>query len=334
MNKKVLDKEGTAYLVEKIKENFVAKKDLEPVDELPEIGEPGRIYIIPEKKYINLEMVYANDYQQLIVVHDGTLNPEHHSENAPSSSYTGITNDAVKITVGGLLFSGAQGVGYEDDYEDQHGRMVHGEIYYCDTMASQEFYQIVMENGGTLIGLPVQAEIVEGLFVDEEGGVTPKYTASFNYGEDINNTTIITNNYTQYIYTEENGWEEIGGNNTQYEDMPEPSSDNVGQIIQYTGEDNEELQQGHFYICVEGEEVSGVVTYNWEEINVQDTPAIAPKYIWRGGTSQEDIDLFQAWYDEYLETGVLQTIAYTRDIIAADDYLFPIYFQVTKGTAF
>lgn len=216
MNKKVLDKEGTAYLVEKIKENFVAKKDLEPINELPETGEPGRIYIIPEKKYINLEMVYANDYQQLIVVHDGSLNPKYLSENVPGAGYTGITNDAVKITVGGLLFSGAQGIGYEGDYEDQHGRMVHGEVYYCDTMESQEFRQIVIENGGTLMGLPVQAEIIEGLFIDDEGGVTPKYTASFSYGEDIVNQSPITNNYIQYIYTEENGWQEIGGNKYEF----------------------------------------------------------------------------------------------------------------------
>ena len=273
MNKKVLDKEGTAYLVEKIKENFVAKKDLEPINELPETGEPGRIYIIPEKKYINLEMVYANDYQQLIVVHDGSLNPEYLSENVPGAEYTGITNDAVKITVGGLLFSGAQGIGYEGDYEDQHGRTVHGEIYYCNTMESQEFRQIVIENGGTLMGLPVQAEIVEGLFIDDEGGVTPKYTASFNYGEDIINQSPITNNYIQYIYTEEGGWQELGANDVQHDTMPEPGADNVGQIIQYTGEDNEELEQGHFYICVE-EAGSGIPVYHWEEINVQDTPGV------------------------------------------------------------
>lgn len=278
MNKKVLDKEGTAYLVEKIKENFVTKKDLEPVDELPETGEPGRIYIIPEKKYINLEMVYANDYQQLIVVHDGSLNPEHLSENVPGAEYTGITNDAVKITVGGLLFSGAQGIGYEGDYEDQHGRTVHGEIYYCDTMGSQEFRQIVIENGGTLVGLPVQAEIVEGLFVDEEGGVTPKYTASFNYGEDIINQSPVTNNYIQYIYTEEGGWQELGANDVQHDTMPEPGADNVGQIIQYTGEDGEELKQGHFYICKE-EEVSGIINYYWEEINVQDVEDTIPTLI-------------------------------------------------------
>lgn len=234
MNKKVLDKEGTAYLVEKIKENFVAKKDLEPVNELPETGEPGRIYIIPEKKYINLEMVYANDYQQLIVVHDGSLNPKYLSENAPGAEYTGITNDAVKITVGGLLFSGAQGIGYEGDYEDQHGRTVHGEVYYCDTMESQEFRQIVIENGGTLIGLPVQAEIVEGLFIDDEGGVTPKFTASFNYGEDITNQSPITNNYIQYIYTEEDGWQEIGGNKYKFFKGEQTEWDQLGSAEQQT----------------------------------------------------------------------------------------------------
>ena len=124
MSRKVLDKAGTQYLVEKIKEKFALKSDLEPITELPETGEPGRIYIVANKKYINLEMVYANDYQQLIVVHDGYINPEHQVE---SSYYDiGISNDAVKITVAGLEFSGEQGLAYEDDYEDQHGRIVHG----------------------------------------------------------------------------------------------------------------------------------------------------------------------------------------------------------------
>ena len=289
MNKKVLDKEGTAYLVEKIKENFVAKKDLEPIDELPEIGEPGRIYIIPEKKYINLEMVYANDYRQLIVVHDGVINPLYQIEGDFDPT---ISNDAVKIVVDGMEFTGSQGLGYEDDYVDQHGRTVHGWIYYCDTMDTPEFQQMIIEHGGTLMDLPVTAEIVEGLFIDDEGGITPKFTASFNYGEDIINQSPIINNYIQYIYTEEGGWQELGANDVQHDTMPEPGADNVGQIIQYTGEDSGELEQGHFYICKE-EEVSGVVNYYWEEINVQDTPDTGKIYIinqpsFSSGFSQEN----------------------------------------------
>ena len=102
-----------------------------------------------------------------------------------------------------------------------------------------------------------------------------------NIGEIIQYIGDTTGGYEQghfYICKEEEvsgvvtyNWEEInvqqpGG---QAEVMPEPGADNVGQIIQYTGEDSEELEQGHFYICVEGEEVSGVVTYVWQEVTVQ-----------------------------------------------------------------
>ncbi len=54
----------------------------------------------------------------------------------------------------------------------------------------------------------------------------------------------------------------------QVSTMPEPTASDVGTIIQYVGETNEYYTTGHFYEVVE-KEISGVVTYVWQEVAVQ-----------------------------------------------------------------
>lgn len=259
----------------------ISTMELEVVSTLPVTGDSHTIYLVPKNNYINLQMVYANNYTQLIVVHDGEFNSDFSATALPHYDI-GINHKGVKIVVGGLEFSGSQGLGYEGTYTDQHGNTVHGWVYYCDTMETPEFTQIVLNNGGTLAGLPVTAEIAEGLFVDDDPvGLTPHFSASFNYGEDIVNQDVPTNIYKEYIYTN-NRWEELGEINNidikQYVDeqlteirpteMPEPTSENVGTIVQYVGETNEYYITGHFYEVVE-QSNSGIPTYIWQEVSTQ-----------------------------------------------------------------
>ena len=66
----------------------------------------------------------------------------------------------------------------------------------------------------------------------------------------------------------------------QLDELPEPSSSNVGEVYQYTGPDTQDLDHGHFYEIVE-KEVSGVVTYEYQDIGITVgvTTAVVPQEI-------------------------------------------------------
>ena len=66
----------------------------------------------------------------------------------------------------------------------------------------------------------------------------------------------------------------------QLDELPEPSSSNVGEVYQYTGPDTQDLDHGHFYEIVE-KEVSGVTTYEYQDIGITVgvTTAVAPQEI-------------------------------------------------------
>lgn len=53
---------------------------------------------------------------------------------------------------------------------------------------------------------------------------------------------------------------------TQIDTMPEASVDNVGKIIQYTGDSTEDYTHGYFYECLYNEDTT---TYEWVNINTQ-----------------------------------------------------------------
>lgn len=95
---------------------------------------------------------------------------------------------------------------------------------------------------------------------------TTSYTPSGNYNpatkkyvDDSISNLNLSNYYTKT---------EVDNLIAQQETMPEPTSENVGQIIQYVGDTNEYYTQAYYYICVE-EAGSGIPVYHWEQINVQ-----------------------------------------------------------------
>lgn len=57
---------------------------------------------------------------------------------------------------------------------------------------------------------------------------------------------------------------EIVGGGIQTAEMPLPSEDNEGMILQYTGETDTDFTHGYFYECIK----SGS-SYVWQQINVQ-----------------------------------------------------------------
>ncbi len=55
--------------------------------------------------------------------------------------------------------------------------------------------------------------------------------------------------------------------NTQYNTMPEPNIENINNIIQYTGDTNQNYTNGYYYKCVsDGQEPA---TYSWQRVDVQ-----------------------------------------------------------------
>lgn len=56
----------------------------------------------------------------------------------------------------------------------------------------------------------------------------------------------------------------------QFEIMPIASIDNLGQVIQYIGVTNSNYTNGYFYQCIS--DGGNPATYNWENIDVQQTP--------------------------------------------------------------
>lgn len=61
--------------------------------------------------------------------------------------------------------------------------------------------------------------------------------------------------------------------NTQYNTMPEPNIENINNIIQYTGDTNQNYTNGYYYKCIsDGQDPA---TYSWEQINVQPAPSMS-----------------------------------------------------------
>jgi hypothetical protein len=58
--------------------------------------------------------------------------------------------------------------------------------------------------------------------------------------------------------------------------MPVPSAENVGQIIQYTGDTNEYHTHGHFYEIIEDPENPG--QYIYKEVETQSVSADSVSY--------------------------------------------------------
>lgn len=56
--------------------------------------------------------------------------------------------------------------------------------------------------------------------------------------------------------------------------LPEPTSENVGQIVQYVGDTNEYYTHGYFYQVIE-QSNSGIPTYVWEQVYVQENPNLS-----------------------------------------------------------
>lgn len=64
-----------------------------------------------------------------------------------------------------------------------------------------------------------------------------------------------------------------GGGSPQYYEMPDPSADLVGTIVQYVGEPVIPYINGYFYQCVEVPEITPKI-YTWEQIDVQPNGSI------------------------------------------------------------
>lgn len=55
--------------------------------------------------------------------------------------------------------------------------------------------------------------------------------------------------------------------NTQYNTMPEPNIENINNIIQYTGDTNQNYTNGYYYKCIsDGQDPA---TYSWQRVDVQ-----------------------------------------------------------------
>lgn len=58
--------------------------------------------------------------------------------------------------------------------------------------------------------------------------------------------------------------------NTQYNTMPEPNIENINNIIQYTGDTDQNYTNGYYYKCIsDGQDPA---TYSWERVDVQPAP--------------------------------------------------------------
>lgn len=88
----------------------------------------------------------------------------------------------------------------------------------------------------------------------------------------------------------------------QYNIMPEPSSSNEGQIIQYTGETNEYYTHGYFYQVIE-QSNSGIPTYVWEQIYVQENPDLS-NYVTEEMLQTVNLNNIQWNYPSYYLDGI------------------------------
>ena len=73
--------------------------------------------------------------------------------------------------------------------------------------------------------------------------------------------------------TDSDNWKEMGsGGEIQVTELPVASSENLGAIYLYGGDDTQDYTHGYFYECVSDGEVEP--TYSWEQVNVQPAPTV------------------------------------------------------------
>lgn len=116
-------------------------------------------------------------------------------------------------------------------------------------------------------------EYVDSLSLGGDGSVLDNYYTKEEVNELIeeNSSTGGDANLTNYYTKEEiNNIISETNNSTQVEEMPEPSGDNKGTIVQYIGVTNENYTTSNFYQVVEqtiiNEDGSETTIYVWEEI--------------------------------------------------------------------
>ncbi len=116
-------------------------------------------------------------------------------------------------------------------------------------------------------------EYVDSLSLGGNGSALDNYYTKEEVNELIeeNSSTGGDTNLTNYYTKEEiNNIISETNNSTQVEEMPEPSEDNKGTIVQYIGVTNENYTTSNFYQVVEktiiNEDGSETTIYVWEEI--------------------------------------------------------------------
>ena len=91
----------------------------------------------------------------------------------------------------------------------------------------------------------------------------------------------------------------------QYSTIPTATADTIGKIIQYIGTTDSTYTNGYFYIGTSLEE-GGVITYSWENLEVQDA-GNSRQYFTLVGTSSaslaNNLVILQNWYEYYKQTG-------------------------------
>ena len=121
---------------------------------------------------------------------------------------------------------------------------------------------ITSGNGGSsdiqVITMPTANSENEGKVVQYIGVTTADYTHGCFY-------ECISDGGDPAVYSWV--WLDVGGDTggqIQYDTLPTSGEDNLGLILQYTGDTNEYYNNGYFYKCVyDGD------TYSWEQIDVQ-----------------------------------------------------------------
>lgn len=257
------------------------------VNELPVTGDTNKIYLVKDMLDLSIKYDKNDDFMLYSVCPNGTVNPDLVETETEESgvTYYALKPNTVNLTVEGYSFgpvtlAGPTTFTATDDNEYT------GYAVLTPSM-SAEAQQVIADNGYSLEGLNCASDVVKGVFIDNNTGkLSPPFVSSFVWPEEIINTAVGIDAYSEYIYTEESGWERLGTINgidlsdyatkeyveehttQQVSTMPEPSADNEGQVIQYVGETNENYTTGHFYTVVT-EEVSGVTIYVWKEVAVQ-----------------------------------------------------------------
>lgn len=143
------------------------------------------------------------------------------------------------------------------------------------------------------------------------------------------------NVYDEYMYIN-NAWEKIGSTDidlsdyatkeyveehsiTHYEEMPTPGADNVGEVIQYTGEDSSEFEKGHFYEVIETE-VSGVTTYEYKEIVLGDSACHLPATVLQIEATDDSATIIAKLGGAENAAAVIDAIENEKMIFGLDDH--------------